>query len=354
MTTRTQSLVLLAVLAAAGLFCAAGTAADRPPARSVSDSELYLRVAERMRQGEPYYASMRVEIDALNYPFAGSVFNWRLPTLTWFDALAPSPRVVPLTLTAAGLVTIGFWFAYLRRRGLTPALGASVLMLAMLPLWQHEGTSRLHDLWAGQLIALSLGSRACGFRGAGVVFGALALGIRELALAYVLVMAALAWYERQKQELIAWVVVVVAFAAGLGFHAAAASQVVADEAVTPNWIALGGWCFVLRAARAYVVLFDTPTWFNALFMAAAVAGFTRWAGPAGRRVGLTMAAYLVAFVLAGLPVNWYWGFLVAPLVPLGLVGWLLAREPVSGAAAGLPQQRPNEQAGHDEDRDGEQ
>jgi hypothetical protein len=319
---RTYSYLLLLVLAGAGLYCAVGTAADQPPARSVSDSELYVRVANRMRAGEPYYPSMSTEIAALGYPYAGSVFNWRLPTLSWLDAALPAPRGIPTVLTAVGLATVGLWFTFFLRQGVGRAIGAAVLLLAMFPLWMHDGTSRLHDLWAGQLIAASLASRACGFRRTSVVVGALALGIRELAAAYVVVVAALAFYERRRREAAAWGVVLLAFAVGVGFHAAAAAPEITGEAVAPNWLALGGWCFVLRAARGYVVLFATPTWVNALAVAVAVAGFTRWASPLGVRIGATVGAYLAAFMVAGLPVNWYWGFLIAPLLPLGALAWL--------------------------------
>lgn len=323
--SRPHALILFGILLAAGLYCAAGSAADQPQARSVSDSELYTRVADRLRQGESYYPAMRAEIDALNYPFAGSVFNWRLPTLSWLDAALPR-QAIPVLLTVIGMVTVGLWAGYFRRFGWGRAIGAALLIVAMLPLWMHEGTSRLHDLWAGQLIAASLGSRALGLRWPSIAFAALALAIRELALVHVLVMLACAVYEREKRDVMAWAGVVALFFAGLAFHASAASQVVAPGAVTPNWFALGGWCFVLRAARGYVLLFATPTWFNAVAVAAAAAGLARWTDDVGRRAGLTVAGYLAAFVVAGLPVNWYWGFLIAPTLPLGLLAWF-ARQP---------------------------
>jgi hypothetical protein len=299
----------------------------------VSDSELYRRVAERMRAGEHYYPAMTAEIEALGYPFAGSAFNWRLPTLSWFESALPA-GANPVVLTSLGAITIGLWFTFFLRRGLGAALGAGVLLLAMLPLWMHDGTSRLHDLWAGQLIAASLGSWALGFRGASVAFGAIALGIRELALAYVLVMAALAVYERRRREAAAWGLVVVAFGIGLALHVVAASREITADAVAPNWLALGGWCFVLSAARTYILVFSTPTWLNALLVPAAVAGLTQWTGPAGRRVGATVAAYLVAFMVGGLPVNWYWGFLIAPILPLGLLGWRAPNATPEPAGAG--------------------
>jgi hypothetical protein len=218
---------------------------------------------------------------------------------------------------------MGLWFTFFLRQGMVASLGVAVLLLPMLPLAMHDGWSRLHDVWAGQLIGASLASRALGFRRGSVVLAALALSIRELALGYVLLMAAFAFYERRRREAIAWVIVIAAFMAGLVAHAAAASRVITDEAIAPNWVALGGWCFVLRASRAYFALFFTPTWINAMAVAAALVGFTQWAGATGRRAGLTVAGYLAGFMILGLPVNWYWGLLIAPILPLGLMGWLM-------------------------------
>jgi hypothetical protein len=48
-------------------------------------------------------------------------------------------------------------------------------------------------------------------------------------------------------------------------------------------------------------------------------GWAGWRSAIGQRVTLLLAAYCLAFAFLGRPDNFYWGFLVAPLVPLGLL-----------------------------------
>jgi hypothetical protein len=313
-------LLLTAGLAAVGLYCAAGESADEPTPAGPADSALFLRVNERLRSGEGYYTAMGEELAAAGY-FRGSVFNWRLPTLSLLQAAVPGPGWSAALLAALGVGTAGAWAFWYRRRGWGAASVAGALLLPMLPVWTNGATATNHDIWAGQLIAASLATRALGWRAVSLGLGAAALGLRELAVIYVLVMAALAAIEGARREAAVWLVGVAGFLALMGWHASQVSLQIGAGEPGPTWLALGGWCFVLLASRAYLPLFFSPTWINALFVAAALGGLVRLVGPVGRRVTATVVAYLGVFLFVGLPVNWYWGFLIAPLVPLGLVGW---------------------------------
>ena len=70
----------------------------------------------------------------------------------------------------------------------------------------------LHEVWAGTLIAISLALHRPNHWSWSVAAAALALAIRELALPYVLLMAAFALYRRSWRELGAWFALVLLFA----------------------------------------------------------------------------------------------------------------------------------------------
>ena len=53
--------------------------------------------------------------------------------------------------------------------------------------------------------------------------------------------------------------------------------------------------------------------------------YAAWDGQLGRRVALILTGYFAMFMMAGRPDNWYWGFVIAPLIPLGGLGYLFGR-----------------------------
>ena len=53
------------------------------------DVDVYRRIADRVRHGEPYYPVARAELAAAGFP-TRSVFNFRLPTLAWLLGALPS------------------------------------------------------------------------------------------------------------------------------------------------------------------------------------------------------------------------------------------------------------------------
>lgn len=300
--------------------------AFRPPEpweRRGRDTDLFAAVVERVRDGQPYYLADGAEMRLEGYPTA-STFNWRLPTLTWFQAELPSRGWSILILSAISLTTFVLWVLRLRwlsGRKMAFAVIALILALPTWP-WMVPSTSFLHDLWAGQLIALSLACWASGFVTGSLCAGLAAVSIRELALPYVLVMAAAAAFERRSREAIAWAAISVAFGIALLWHISLARPLTDPASAYYGWLALGGWRFVLQTTQVNAFLMEAPVWFVALVIPCAWAGLFVWSAPEGRRAAATVSAYLAAFTIVGRPDNGYWGLLVAPILPLGLIGWL--------------------------------
>lgn len=51
----------------------------------------------------------------------------------------------------------------------------------------------------------------------------------------------------------------------------------------------------------------------------ALLGLGAWRDPLGKRVALVVFGYIAAFLVVGRPENSYWGLLIAPIWPLGLL-----------------------------------
>jgi len=132
-------------------------------------------------------------------------------------------------------------------------------------------------------------------------------------------MAGAAWIGGNRREAAGWVGAAAIVLALLALHWSRVAQVALPSDVTsPGWLALGGWRFDLALARQSSLLLALPAWVSALAAPLALLG---WAGRAGGYAGRTAAMLLVwmsAFLLIGRPDNVYWGFLFAPILPIGL------------------------------------
>ena len=65
------------------------------------------------------------------------------------------------------------------------------------------------------------------------------------------------------------------------------------------------------------ILLLLPQWVTALLLPLAVLGFAGWNTPTGLRAGITVCVFLTMFAFFGMPINQYWGSLIAPLLCLG-------------------------------------
>lgn len=287
-----------------------------------NDMEVQATVLARVQAGESYYRVVLDELQRRGYP-TGSPFNFRLPTLVWFLALFPSPDGSASTvLVLLGVATAALWSRRWLKDGRPRGLWFAVpLTLTMLPLWLHGGAIHLNDLWAGQLIALSLAAWAAGFLPLSVVAGTAAVLIRELALPYLLVMGTMAFLSGHRREAWAWVAATAGVLILVAWHALYASQLAPSGARQDGWVALGGWCFALRTARMNPLLMLLPNWLHAALVSFLIAGAWKWRSAPGQRVAVMLTLYLAVFLVVGRPDNFYWGLLIAPILPLGALGW---------------------------------
>jgi hypothetical protein len=288
-------------------------------ARRDSDLRLYDSVVERVAGGESFYSATLAEQRARSFPVRPA-FAVRLPTLAVVEG-----RSGPGTIMLAAIVLLaGIGFAWWRRFGEEGA-GPSerrlavALILAGSSVLLNPYYHVLHELWAGGLIALSLGLHRTGRWAGALIVAALALAIRELALPFVLLMAALATWRRDWKEACAWGGLSAVFVAVLAWHHATVSaQWQPGDIVGPHWLALRGVSGWLGNLVQSSQLHYLPVALGGPVLVLALLGWTGRRTPAALSATLILLGYGFAFMIAGRDNNFYWGLIVTPLSLAGL------------------------------------
>jgi len=305
------------------------------------DTALYRAVIQRLRHGEPYETAAVAEMRARRFPLRPFLVV-RPPALDVLLSWLPDgmiPAMVELVL-ALNVVAAWTW----RLRGAPPGpwrvgWAALAVFTGVIPGMIGGGYATLfHEEWAGLLIALSLALRTDSRFGAAAALGLLAALIRELALPYLLVMAAFAATERRWREAAAFAAALAAAALALAVHAGAVNALVTsqDSPAVRSWAAFSGWRLVVEANDWNLVAILLGKLARALLFPAALIGALGWGD---RRLLTLLIGYAAGFMVFGRLENFYWGLIVAPLVGVGLA---LAPSAFRNlwVSAGLPARRP--------------
>lgn len=298
---------------------AAGPTAT-PRQERFDDLRLYDAVIARMQGGERYYDVIVEEHRKLPFPVKPG-FAVRLPTLAWVAALIGPTGLLGASIILLGLIAFAWW----RRLGEEPGgverrpLAMTLLLIGssfLLVRYFHV----LHELWAGGLLALAFGLHRPGRRFAGAIMAAaLALAVRETALPFVLLAAAMAAWNRDWRECLAWTGLAMAFVALWSLHLEmVAAQVRPGDPLSPPWITLRGLSGALSALILPTPLRFLPAALAGPALVLVVFGWTAWRSAAGAFGTLLVIGYALAFMIAGRPENWYWGALLTPVVFIGL------------------------------------
>jgi hypothetical protein len=314
-----------ALLALAGLIALGLWLQNRPeppgPGGGSRDVALYRAIVGRVKTGQPYEAAAVAEHRAGLYPLKPFVVV-RPPLLAEALARLPDERTGDRLLAALAAAVIVAWTLRLRAALPGPAglaLSALAVFTGVNASLDGGGASLFHETWAGLLIALSLAARSERRFAAAVALGLLAALVRELALPYLLVMAAIALAERRRTEAAAFAGAAAAALAALALHARALAPLVgAHDLASPGWVRLGGWAFVLATTRWNLLVVAAGPWMAALVAPLGLAGALGWKDPAGLRLATVLFGYTLGFMAVGRPENQYWGLLVSPLLGVGL------------------------------------
>lgn len=286
------------------------------------DLELYRAIIARMHNGEGYYRVAGEELYGRGYPTRPFIC-WRLPTLAWLMAALPSVDYALWLLRALTFVALLLWMPAFdkQRSSLGFVLFGELLLVSSVVVHVNVAALPLHEVWAGIFILLSLAFHAREAWVVSVVFGVVALLVRELALPFAAVMLLCAWREQRYREAVAWLLGVVLFGCVLALHASAVMEqmAVVAERRSEGWLFAGGWSFVLATARWNGLVIIMPEWILAVITPLALLGLAGWRGALGGRIALTVGLYILAFLFIGRPNNSYWGLVYAHLLLLGLL-----------------------------------
>jgi hypothetical protein len=337
-------LLLIALLTAAILGAATATSSaapaitqNRTTARTQTnrDLALYEAISRRVAAGGDYYSVAADELRRGNYPLKPFV-AFRLPTLAVAGAWLGRSGLLVLQWSLFAAVLAAWWFRLEgqfsdpRRRVSAVMLAAAGVAVAVTGRYLY-----LHEVWAGALIALSLALHRPGRWGWSVAIAAIALSIRELALPYVLLMAALALWRRDWREAGGWAAITLLFAVALPWHqAAVAAVVLPSDPASPGWASLGGWAGMLRTFHLAGPLRWLPAVAAAPVIILSLFGWASWKSPTGLAATLMYLGYGIAFMLFGRANNFYWGLMVAPAFLVGLAFLPRAFSDLARAAAG--------------------
>jgi hypothetical protein len=315
--------LVLTSMAALVLLAALLNAVPQPDyAKSAgrTDGDLYRAVAERVMRGENYYTAAAAEHRARGYPTTPpEVF--REPALAWTLAAMPSARLRRAVMIGLSLLV----FVTLRnaleraRAGVGTRLLAMPLLGSALAIAWIPGSEYIHEIWAGMLIALSLGLYRPQQWPVSVLLALVAALFRELALLYLAAMAASALYERRYREAAGWLSAALLFCALFAWHLSVASHLYrAGDLSTKGWFALQGWPFVLETAKRNLALFYAGNWVVGIAVCLGLLGFAGQRDSWIARAGLVTGSYMAVFLFVGRPDNSYWGMLYSPLLPIGV------------------------------------
>jgi hypothetical protein len=304
----------------------ASAAAERP---RDDDLALYDRVIARIGQGENYYEVAAEEHRQASYPLRPGVAV-RLPTMAYLSVALGDPGkgadvLVPGQVAAALALMLAVVWAWWRRLGEEPGgqrfqLIGATLMFMGASLGMNRYYFVLHELWAGMLLALAFGLHRPGRKwGAALAVAALALAIREHALPFVMLMAAMAFWRRDWKEGAAWSALIALFFAGLAWHLQLVqAQVLPSDPEGPDWLMLRGLSGWLSNVVLSSNLRFLPHFLSGPLVVLMVLGWAGWKSQAGAFATLLYLGYGLAFMIAGRQDNFYWGATIAPAMFIGL------------------------------------
>ena len=293
---------------------------DRNP-----DLVLYRAINARMDTGEGYYHAAAAEQRTQGYPLRPFV-TFRLPTLALMQHYFGSAAMTGLIWALIIAVTLAWWgrlkgaFADPGRRVIGVMLIISGLTLAARP-----ELVVVHDNWAGLLVSLSLAIYRPGKALPSIVIALAAVLIREIALPYMLLMAAFAVGHQRWRELLGWAIAVALFTVAMVLHAhAVAGVLLPSDPASQGWAVIGGWPFFDLAMRLCTALRALPVSMGAALVPLAILGWAAWASDTGLRGLLLIAGYMLILMVIGRPENFYWGLIIAPAFLLGFAFMPLA------------------------------
>jgi hypothetical protein len=315
----------LALLLALSIYGVTVTAQPQPPTAVAAgpiqcDADLYRAIAKRIGEGDSYYLAAAAEHRARGFPLKPFI-TMRPPLLASVTALVGGPEIGGRIFQALVFATLLLLALRLQVIIVQPAPRIAALglaALATLAIAQPE-LAIWHEAWAATLIALSLAVHRPDRWGFSLAAGLAAALLRELAIPFLAVMAFFALTEHRWREAAAWCIAISIAAAALMLHASnVANVIIGTDGQSPGWSNGGGWPFIIDMMAKSSAFQLVPTAATAVLLPLALLGWAGWKHPLGARVTCWLVGMITVFMMVGRPDNFYWGMMLAPLLPVGL------------------------------------
>lgn len=319
--SRPAAVLFVAVLLVMSLWCLTATP---PPIRvakkgGYTDVHLYHDIAAAVARGQTYHQAAAELQRAHHYPLK-PFFTMRLPTLNWL-AVHFGWRGVQKIAFCMLFVAIFAWVIALEGTLLAiERIGIAIALAAGGSSIVDPGILALHEYLAGIFLAVALAG----------VFGwprrwwlillpaAAALAVRELALPFVLLVAAFAMYDRRWREVAGWGALLLAFVVAMAFHAQAVAPLVRPgDIVSAGWTAAQGFSAFLKAVIYTSVLQGLPLGLALLGAMLPLVGWLALPGRSGLFAVLLFAGYAMMISLFSRADTFYWGAIVMPAYFIG-------------------------------------
>jgi hypothetical protein len=308
-------LLALLLLISVGLTLPPASAPGGAPVGG--DAALYRQVAARVASGENYYRAAAIEHRASGYPL--KPFTAVRPPLLAEMAASLGPNGADLLLRLLAVAAAAGTAIRLAPQLRPPFREIAILLsAAAASAFVQAGMWVWHEIWAGLLCTLALACRSERRWRLSVALGLAAALLRELAFPFLLVMAGTGWANGARREAQAWIAAAAIVILFLVAHMTAVRAIALPGDVTsPGWLTFGGWRFDLALARQSLLI-GLPAWMVAIATPLALLGWYAWPGAYALRVAAMLGLWMAAFLIVGRADNSYWGFLFAPLLPVGL------------------------------------
>lgn len=285
---------------------------------NIGDLELYARIHERYNAGENYYAAAMDEQRAHNYPTQPFV-TVRLPTLAWLDGMV-SETAWQIIGTALLVGMVLAWMGAFAPLVGMPERAAALLLLFLAGAGAYDARALLfHELVSGLLLTMALGLYRPARWWPSLIFAALALAVRELALPFILLWGVFALSHKRWKETAAIAALIVLFVIGLYLHSlGVAAQRLPGDLASPGWDAFNGPQMALFAMARLTPLLFLPTMIAAPVALIALLGWIGLGGRLGLFASLWFIGFGIALSLFARTNNFYWVLMVLPAYAAGL------------------------------------
>jgi len=282
------------------------------------DTALYRAVILRLKSGESYEPAAVAEMRARHFKMRPFLVV-RPPALEVMLSWAPNDLIPAIVQALLALCVLGAWMFRLRDALPGPwglAWTGLAIMTGIVAGMIGGEAPLFHEEWAGLLIALSLALRTEQRFVASVGLGLAAALIRELAIPYLLVMAAFAAMERRWREPIAFGAALVGSILALAVHAETVNALLtSQDQASRHWMGFAGWPLIAAASSWNLIAVLFGPWFRALVFPLGLIGALGWKD---RRLIVVLAGFAAGFMVIGRLENYYWGLIITPLVGVGL------------------------------------